>query len=580
VVSSRKSNTNSGLKWRRVDLHIHTPASACYEQPGVSFLDILRRAEQRALDIIAFTDHNSVAGYRAMLSEIEELEVLERLGRLRPEEKERLSEYRRLLNQILVLPGFEFTATFGFHILGIFSPQTSIRQLEHLLLDLKIPPEKLDTGSTEVGPTTDVLTAYRLIDEQGGIVIAAHANSSHGVAMRRFGFGGQTRIAYTQDKHLHALEVTDLDKKGRHTTAAFFSGAKPEYPRPMRCIQGSDAHRVTADPKNPGSLGVGDRVTEVLLPKVSFEALREVFLGDDLSRTRPARPQTQAPFDHLQAAREQGPSINRAFHETMTRRGGRLYAIVADAVAFANTNGGTIYVGTSADPKKPPTGVDHPKRAIGILQSEFERRITPPLEVKMDIQQSQGKNVIRIQVPKGEDPPYVVDHCKIYIRQEAETSLAVRDEIIQLVRHAIAPEPEHHEKEDEEKEGEEISTPREPIAPPRTGAEIVETIERKGTLYHTIKDLRNGHEVKNVTRSSARRLWHYAITQQEDHPPHPSEVTWYNNIGLWKKYERAGKTRYDMVQRTPDGSLRVYYGVTEEGLHGEWEHFLEEAESE
>jgi hypothetical protein len=103
----------------------------------------------------------------------------------------------------------------------------------------------------------------------------------------------------------------------------------------------------------------------------------------------------------------------------------------------------------------------------------------------------------------------------------------------------------------------------------------VETEKRKGTLYHTIKDLRNGHEVKNVTRSSARRLWHYAISQKEDHPPQPSEVFWHNDIGLWQKYERAGKTRYDMVQRAHDGSLRVYYGVTEEGLHGEWEHFLE-----
>ncbi len=566
MISSNKQNNSDRMQWRRMDLHIHTPASACYEQPEASFLDILRQAEKRALDIIAFTDHNSVAGYRAMLSEIEELEVLERFDRLRPEERERLREYRQLLDQILVLPGFEFTATFGFHILGIFSPQTSIRQLEHLLLDLNVPAEKLDMGSTEVGPTTDVLTAYRLMDERGGIVIAAHANSSHGVAMRRFGFGGQTKIAYTQDEHLHALEVTDLDRRGRNTTVAFFTGAKPEYPRPMRCIQGSDAHRVTADPRDRQSLGVGDRVTEVLLSEVSFEALREVFLGDDFSRTRPARPQTQAPFDHLQAAREQGPSINRSFHEAMTRRGGQLYAIVADVVAFANTNGGTIYVGMSGTPKEPPLGVDHPKWVMSTLRAEFEQKITPPLEVKMDLQQSQGKNIIRISVPKGEDPPYVLDESKIYIRQETETSLAVRDEIIQLIRRTLAPEIE---------EAEEIAAPGGLIPPPRTGVEIVETVKRKGTLYHAMKDLRNGHEVQNVTRSSARRLWHYAITQKEDHPPQPAEVTWHNDLGLWKRYERAGKTRYDLVQRAPDGSLRVYYGVTEEGFHGEWEHFLE-----
>ncbi len=561
-----------------MDLHIHTPASACYEQPEVSFLDILRQAEQRGLDIIAFTDHNSVAGYRAMLAEIEELEVLERFDRLRPDEKGRLTEYRRFLNRMLVLPGFEFTATFGFHVLGVFSHQTSVRQLEHLVLDLNVPAEKLDVGSTEVGPTTDVLTAYQLIHESGGIVIAAHANSSHGVAMRRFGFGGQTKIAYTQNEYLHALEVTDLDRRGRNTTAAFFSGAKPEYPRPMRCIQGSDAHRVTADPSNPKSLGVGDRATEILLSEVSFEALREVFLGNDFSRTRPARPQTQAPFDHLQAAREQGPSINRSFHESMTRRGGRLYAIVADVVAFANTNGGSIYVGMSGNAKEAPIGVDQSTRSVRTLEAEFEQKITPPLETKIDTQQTQGRTVIRISVPKGQDPPYVLDDSKMYIRQETETNLAVRDEIIQLIRRTIVPETGRTDGSDTPEElvrGEKAEAPSELVSPPQTGAEIVETVKRRGTFYHTVKDLRNGHEVQNVTRASARRLWHYAITQKEDNSLQPSEVSWHNDIGMWKKYERAGKTRYDLVQRAPDGSLRIYYGVTEEGLHGEWEHFLE-----
>lgn len=30
----------------------------------------------------------------------------------------------------------------------------------------------------------------------------------------------------------------------------------------MHCIQGSDAHRLTRDPRDPKSLGVEDRVTE------------------------------------------------------------------------------------------------------------------------------------------------------------------------------------------------------------------------------------------------------------------------------------------------------------------------------
>jgi len=189
-----------------MDLHLHTPASQDFQEEHIDYLDMLKEAERKGLDILAFTDHNTVAGYRRMQDEISNLELLERLNRLTNEEGFRLREYRRLLDKMLLLKGVEFTATFGFHILGIFPPDAPIRDLEFLLLSLNIPPEKLDQGATDVGATSDVLTAYRLIEEAGGIVIAAHANSSHGVALQGIQFGGQTRIAFTQDEHLHALE--------------------------------------------------------------------------------------------------------------------------------------------------------------------------------------------------------------------------------------------------------------------------------------------------------------------------------------------------------------------------------------
>src|SRR5205823_1451621 len=266
--------------------------------------------------MIAFTDHNSVAGYAAMQREIAYLELLEAGGRLHPDEARRLHDYRRLRERVLVLPGFEFTATFGFHILAIFPPETTVRKLEHLLLELNVPEEKLDRGTSEVGATTDVLRAYEVIAEAGGLVIGAHVNSTHGIAMIGLGFGGQTKIAYTQDRNLLALEVTDLENTSRRATARFFNGSKPEYPRRMHCIQGSDAHRVTRDPQSPEkNLGVGDRCTEVLLPEVGFAALKELFASTDFGRERPYRPSND-PFDPLIAAREEGNTIVQAFHET------------------------------------------------------------------------------------------------------------------------------------------------------------------------------------------------------------------------------------------------------------------------
>ena len=230
---NNRPTEGSGLTWKKMDLHLHTPASSDYRDPGISYLDVLKKAEETGLDMIAFADHNTVGGYAAMYREVETLTMLEKLGRINEQERATLSEYRRLLDKIVVLPGFEFTATFGFHILGIFPENTSVRKLEYLLLDLNVPEERMVIGAPDVGSTSDVLRAYAAIAAAGGLAIAAHANSSNGVAMQGFPFGGQTKIAYTQDPNLAALEVTDLEAGGRRTTAAFFSGIKSEYPRRM-----------------------------------------------------------------------------------------------------------------------------------------------------------------------------------------------------------------------------------------------------------------------------------------------------------------------------------------------------------
>jgi hypothetical protein len=573
-----KKKLRSQMQWFSMDLHLHTPASSDFQQPDVKYLELLQRAEARGLDIIAFADHNTVAGYRKMQDEIRQLELLERLNRILPEEQNRLREYRRLFEKILVLPGFEFTATFGFHIIGVFPPETPVREIEHLLIDLNIPTDQLDLGSATVGATSDVLTAYRLIDEAGGIVIAAHANSNNGIAMRGFPIGGQTKIAYTQDPHLHALEVTDLEQRGSRTTATFFSGTKPEYPRRMHCIQGSDAHRLSTDPVRKKNPGIGDRVTEVLLPETNFEELRELFLSNDFARSRPRYHKELPAFDFIQVAREEGANIIQDFHESMTIRAGKLYAIIADVCAFSNTNGGTLYIGINSDPKKPIIGVQSPEQSITTLNKEISNRITPPVQCSIDIHDIDGKKILRVLIPRGGDPPYAVDDNKVYVRDEAETGLAVRDEIVSLVLRSSAahslpqPKPELDiQLEASETAEMSVQVERDSETPPRTGVEVVKVEERDGTAYYTMRDLRNGNEVKNVTRVSARRLWHYAITEYDQLPSDLSKakIQWQGNIGLLEVQRQGKNVRYNLVQRINKG-YRLYFGVTEDGINGRW----------
>ncbi len=577
-----KKRSRTTMKWYTMDLHLHTPASSDYQQPNVSSLDILKRAEAQGLDMVAITDHNTVAGYRRMNEEIQQLEMLKGLNRLLPEEKSRLDEYHRLLGRVMVLPGFEFTATFGFHILAVFSPDKPLREIEHILLDLNIPADQLDKGSVTVGASADVLAAYEKINAAGGLAIAAHANSTNGVAMRGFRFGGQTKIAYTQDPNLHALEVTDLDRKGRHSTAGFFSGTKPEYPRRMHCIQGSDAHRVENDSDRRKNLGVGDRATDVRLANLSFEALKSLFLGNDFARTRPHRHKAEAAFDFIQAASEEGANIVQDFHESMTVRGGKLYAVIADVCAFANTNGGTIYIGMNRNPQRGIGGVASISQEISRLEKEISDRISPELTCSIDAHKFRSKDIIRVLVPRGDDPPYAVDDSKIYLRTESETGMAVRDEIVEMV---LRGQPDRHKEEPiTQPEGAEKPLPVPPAdvkaepeteAAPRTGVEIVTVEERQGVRYYTVRDLRNNNVVKNVTRKSARKLWHYAVTQYDKVSEDPqSEVKWQGDLGLLNIQKIGNFSRYDLIQRDAKGNYRFYFGVTEDGIDDNWQRVI------
>lgn len=576
-------------------MHLHTPASVDYREKNVTYLDFLKKADERGLDVIAFTDHNTVKGYERYLEEVESLELLERRNRLTDEEREQLADYRILQDKLLILPGFELTATLGFHILGVFPPETTVRELEHLLLDLNVPADKLDLGSGEVGATIDVLTAYRLINEAGGMVIAAHANSSHGVAMPGFDFGGQTRISYTQDPNLHALEVTDLASRSRRRTALFFSGTKPEYPRRMQLLQGSDAHRITGIPGNHQEFGVGDRASEMLLDEVSFNAILNVLKGKDFSRIRPYVPASPQEFDPIREAREEGETLVQAFHESVGRGNAVDRHILQDAAALANTNGGTIFVGVSAHMRSPVQGVARPVETIHQLKSEIARHIVPPLDVQIDTLKSGGKNILQIIVPRGSEVPYAVDGTQIYIRSENETGLAVRDEIVNLVRDSLAVEfAAQRDTPPAQEEGAQETTPLATVSatettappvmsapPPQTGVEIfVGKPRSRGDAQYSMRDLRNNRTIHNVTRSSARKLWQYAISEYESHPISQATINWSGNLGILNTQKRAGKLRYDLVQRDSNGELHVYYGVTEDGIDGPWKELTDKLGAE
>ena len=247
---------------------------------------------------------------------------------------------------------------------------------------------------------------------------------------------------------------------------------------------------------------------------------------------------------------------------------------------------GTLYLGLSAQPGKAFEGIPRPNQGIEKLQSEINKRISPELACKFEVQETEGKKVIQVMIPKGDDPPYAVDDNKIYLRTETETGMAVRDEIVDMVLQGkkqqlgenapvqADPLPIFSSKDaGDTKTKDEVDSDEQ--APPRTGVEIVSVDKRGGENYFTVRDLRNGSMVKNVTLKSSRKLWHYAISQYSKLPAkiEKMDITWQGDMGLVTQKKRGNYNSYDLIQRTSDG-YRHYYGVTDDGIHGTWEGLI------
>lgn len=561
----------SQMRWIRADLHIHTPASEDYAEPGINYLEILQEAERRGLDIIAFTDHNTVHGYERLQRDIDMLQTLESMGRLTPDEQERLYEYRRLLKKITVLPGFEFTSHYGAHILGIFSSDLPVSLLETTLLQLGVPRDVLKKGLCGVPNTRHVTEAYEIIARDGGIVVAAHANGPNGVITEtlRMGTSGQSRIAATQSPHLSALEFinfyTDHEK---FTSPTFYNGKTDHYDRRMFCIQGSDAHRLRRATGNQiqdwHRHGIGDRYIELLMPDNSFESLKALFISQEFDRVRvPKRDQKQWEMDALHDGTLLERQVLRAV-ETPDH----INELWRDVAALANADGGVLFIECHCNNN--PTGMIRPDLVSDSLRQSVQEHLLNQPYMSLELMNYEGRDVVRVEVKADELPPYLSRESIIYVRRDDETVPANRGEIMQLCRRALA-EGGSSPLDD----GQELELPR-------SGVEIVTEQQRGGVWFYEVRDLRT---TAGVVREKAQGLWAYAINRHEDIRESRvdlySQVHWHGRLGIWRAYRQGSRIKYDLVHRDASGIVRhVFYGVSDWGLGDGWAELLDERSSD
>jgi hypothetical protein len=576
---SHETERRNGYRWVRADLHIHTPASEDYAEPQRTYLEILQEADRRGLELIAFTDHNTVNGYDQMQREIDFLQKLEANGRLTPDEQERLEEFRRLLAKITVLPGFEFTSHYGAHVLGIFSPHQPLSLIEATLLQLGVPPEQLKSGSTSIANTRYVTEAYELIARAGGLVVAPHANGPSGVITEtlRMGTSGQARVAATQSSSLHALEFinfyTDHEK---FTSPGFYNGKTEHYERRMFCIQGSDAHRLRRVPEHESNgwhhHGIGDRYVELLLPEPSFAALKALLASQDFDRVRvPKRDQKQWDLDALRFGAQSERQVLRSLPNEEAADD-----LWRDVAALANGGGGVLIIGREGagdgNGGTPIAGVDRPETLSEALRRGVQEQLDPQPYLSLELLNYEGNDVVRVEVKSSAAPPYVCRDGRVYVRHGSVTEVATRAELLQLCRRGLAEGGNGGVSLDS---GQELELPS-------SGVEIVSAQKRGGVWLYEVRDLRT---TVGVTRDRAQGLWSYAIGRYEDLRDGKidlqSQVRWRGNLGVWRAYRQGSRTKYDLVHRDANGVIdHIFFGVSDWGLGSGWATLLGERGSD
>jgi hypothetical protein len=291
-----KTQDESDLKWVGVDLHVHTPASKDYRgsKEDSEYLNAIRKANEfgaagnddrtkkknvvsrNPIGCVAFTDHNSVEGFRKYRQLQEEIERLAKGIRGRDPENSLVSELEKdleTLRSVRVLMGVEMKADPGIHMLLIFAESVEPAQVVKFL-ETAYHSSYADF-SGDPTPTTRWTLKESLdkIHEEfadAAFVVFPHVDSSGGVYEDLKDFQ-QTRIAALTHPVVRSLSFNRQETRAKLIRDIL---AQPDYrrPHPLALIQSSDFH-------GEEGTAIGQPRTEMLVRdgKPTFKNLRESF---------------------------------------------------------------------------------------------------------------------------------------------------------------------------------------------------------------------------------------------------------------------------------------------------------------
>ncbi len=384
-----KIHEPSDLQWVGIDLHVHTPASADWKGPrdDSEYLNLIRRAnelgiteqagakskrdrqDRRPIGCIAFTDHNSVEGFRKLRALQDETRGLRDSLRLRDPGNPYLSQLEKdleTLGSIRVLMGSEIKVYPGIHLLLIFHESVEAELVIGFLEKAYDRPYREFAG--DAGPVSawTVEEALNRIRDSFGdkvIVVAPHVDSTGGLYEGLKDYP-QVRMAALKHPIVRALSFNRLETRDRIRELY----KQPDYRRPdqVALVQSSDFHG------EPGTV-VGQLRTEVSLPngKATFNNIKTAF--GDPARVKCSVDFTREEYEQLTSdrfvARFSSVAGDLRFQDAD-------YDAVASAVCgMLNSGGGVLELEGTVNPSEAREA--YWTRVRDQLKSILETRLQP-----------------------------------------------------------------------------------------------------------------------------------------------------------------------------------------------------------
>ena len=249
-----------GLSYKKLDLHIHTPASHDFKGE-VTPADIIDESLKKGLNGIAITDHNSGDWIDCVKD-------------------------AAVGTDLIIIPGVEISCVGGkrnIHIIALFDVDKDSEYINSFLAALDVKPD--DRGLEETIINKTVLEVIDIVqDKWDGLAILAHANSSSGVLSDMQGIYRNEILNY---KNLTAVEATDFeneDKKRKNKRVVdLLDGKDQNYHNKIAVYQASD------NPCTEGGHskeGIGTRCTFFKLELINLNGLRQCFCDPDVRITQ------------------------------------------------------------------------------------------------------------------------------------------------------------------------------------------------------------------------------------------------------------------------------------------------------